>query len=157
MSIIEKLKKISVKENADVTLRYQDGLDVMHYTDNYYEDVIAETPVAASLANLTTNLPTAHTRWSKSPILETMREDGFFEGYEEQEIDSTLITEIIGEHWNECDWLSFSTEKYDHKRGYATLTAEVLVPYDEVVNAEEWMLTGWTAVVKTDLGTLEIK
>ena len=31
------------------------------------------------------------------------------------------------------------------------------LPYGEVLNAEEWMLTGWTAVVQTDLGTLEIK
>ena len=36
-------------------------------------------------------------------------------------------------------------------------TAEVVVLYSEVVNAEEWMLTGWTAVVKTELGTLEIR
>ena len=74
-----------------------------------------------------------------------------------EEINTNLITEIIQEYWNECDWLEFSTEKYDHKRGYATLSTEVMVPYSEVVNAEDWMLTGWTAVVKTDLGTLEIK
>jgi len=157
MSIIEKLKKIQVKDGAEIMLRYEAGQDVMHYTDNYYDDVIAETTVASSLANLTTNLPAAHTRWSKAPIIETMRDDGYFEDYSEEEIDASLITEIISEYWNECDWLSFSTEKYDHKRGYATLSTEVMVPYNEVVNAEEWMLTGWTAVVKTDLGTLEIK
>ena len=157
MSIIEKLKKIQVKDGTDVTLRYEAGQDVLHYTDNYYDDVIAETPVASSLANLTTNLPNIRTRWSKSPIIETMREDGYFEDYAEEEINTNLITEIIGEYWNECDWLEFSTEKYDHKRGYAILSTEVMVPYSEVVNAEDWMLTGWTAVVKTDLGTLEIK
>ena len=157
MSIIEKLKKIQVEAGTDVTLRYEAGQDVLHYTDNYYDDVIAETPVASSLANLTTNLPNIRTRWSKLPIIETMRDDGYFEEYEEGEINTSLITEIIQEHWNECDWLEFSTEKYDYKRGYATLSAEVVVPYSEIVNAEEWMLTGWTAVVQTDLGTLEIK
>ena len=79
MSIIQKLKKIQVEDGTEVTLRYEAGQDVLHYTDNYYDDVIAETPVASSLANLTTNLPNIRTRWSKSPIIETMREDGYIE------------------------------------------------------------------------------
>ena len=157
MSLVEKLKKSGLTENEEVTLIYEDGLDVIHYTENYYEDVIEDTLVASSLAVLATNLPTSHTRWSKTPIIETMREDGYFDGYEEEEIDTDLIKSIISEFWNECDWLSFDMEPYDHKRGYATLSTEVMVPYSEVVNAEDWMLTGWTAVVKTDLGTLEIK
>jgi ribosome modulation factor len=86
-----------------------------------------------------------------------MREDGYFEGYEEEEINTDLIKNIISEFWNECDWLSFSTEEYDHKRGYATCIAEVMVPYNDVVKAEDWMLTGWRALVHTELGTLEIK
>ena len=157
MSLVEKLKKTGLTAEEEVTLIYEAGLDVIHYTDNYYDDVIEDTSVASSLANLATNIPTSHTRWSKTPIIETMREDGYFEGYEEEEITTDLIKNIISEFWNECDWLSFSTEKYDHKRGYATCIAEVQVPYKDVVEAEDWMLTGWKALITTDLGTLEIK
>ena len=157
MSIIEKLKKANLADNDEVTLIYEDGLDVLHYTGNYYSDVIEDTTVVSSLANIATNIPSSHTRWSKTSIIETMREDGYFEGYEEDEINTDLIKNIISEFWNECDWLSFSTEEYDHKRGYATCIAEVMVPYSDIKKAEEWMLTGWKALVTTDLGTLEIK
>ena len=157
MSLVEKLKKVGLTEGEEVTLIFEDGLDVMHYADNYYTDVIEDTAVASSLANLATNIPSSHTRWSKTPIIETMREDGYFEGYEEDEINPDLIKNIISEFWNECDWLSFDMEPYDHKRGYATCIAEVRVPYGDITKAEEWMLSGWKALVTTDLGTLEIK
>jgi hypothetical protein len=91
MSLLEKLKKVNLTEKDEVTLIYEDGLDVVHYTGNYYDDVIEDTAVASSLANLATNLPTSHTRWSKTPIIETMREDGYFEGYEEGEINTDLV------------------------------------------------------------------
>ena len=99
MSLVEKLKKTGLTETEEVTLIYEDGLDVIHYTDNYYEDVIEDTSVASSLANLATNIPTSHTRWSKTPIIETMREDGYFEGYEEDEINTDLIKSIISERF----------------------------------------------------------
>jgi len=157
MSLVEKIKKTGLTETEEVTLIFEEGLDVVYYTDNYHDDVIEHTAVASSLANLVTNLPTSHTRFGKSPIIETMRDDGYLEGYEKKEIDTTLLTNIISEYWNECDWMNMSMEPYDHKRGYATLVAEVKVPYVDVINAEEWMLTGWKALVTTDLGTLEIK
>ena len=106
MSLVEKIKKTGLTAEEEVTLIYEDGLDVIHYTDNYYDDVIEDTLVASSLAVLATNLPTSHTRWSKTPIIESMREDGYFDGYEEEEIDTDLIKGIISEFWNECDWLS---------------------------------------------------
>jgi len=49
--------------------------------------------------------------------------------------------------------IEYSTEKYDHKRGFTTLTAEVEVAYSDLMKASPF-LTGWRVSVDTEDGTL---
>jgi len=49
--------------------------------------------------------------------------------------------------------IEYSTEKYDHKRGFTTLTAQVQIPVGNFIKVHPFV-SGWTISVKTDNGTL---
>ena len=49
--------------------------------------------------------------------------------------------------------IEYSTEKYDHKRGFTTLTAEVEIPYENFIKVKPF-ISGWTVSVETDNGIL---
>jgi hypothetical protein len=157
MSIVEKLKKVQAGSNTRVILRYEAAAEVLHYFDNYRYDALVETKIASKLANLVINVPAVRTVHNKTSLLNAFREDDLLDESDTEKKLSDCLADAMNENWGEYEMFDFSLDEYDHKRGEVTITTSVALPYDEALNAEEWMLTGWTAVVKTDLGTLEIK
>ena len=49
--------------------------------------------------------------------------------------------------------IEYSTEKYDHKRGFTTLTAQVDIPYANFMEVNPFV-SGWKVSVETENGTL---
>jgi hypothetical protein len=55
-------------------------------------------------------------------------------------------------HWD-YEWVEASTERYDHKRGFCTVSAKVEVPVQQLIENES-AATGWKVSVQTENGTL---
>ena len=60
---------------------------------------------------------------------------------------------MITENFYDMDFVEHSTEKYDHKRGFCTLTAQVEVPLANFVEVNPFV-SGWKVSVETENGTL---
>ena len=59
----------------------------------------------------------------------------------------------MSENFYDTELIEYSTEKYDHKRGFTTLTAQVDVPVSNFVEVNPF-IAGWQVSVETDNGTL---
>ena len=65
------------------------------------------------------------------------------------------IAEKLEENFYDQEFIEYSTERYDHKRGFTTLSADVKVSVKNLLFATPH-LGGWTASVQTDAGTLTL-
>ena len=83
-----------------------------------------------------------------------MREEAFLDDYERGSFTfEDYLTEYITDNFYDQEFIEASTEKYDHKRGFCTLSTEVQVTAKNIISASPF-LSGWTASVSTDNGTL---
>jgi hypothetical protein len=92
-------------------------------------------------------------RWSGN-ILQHLRNESYLDDYERGTFDfENFIAETIRDNFYDVDLIEYSTEKYDYKRGFTTLTAEVDIPFANFVQVDP-NVTGWKVSVETDNGTL---
>ena len=134
VNIFETLKTLDELEANDiVTLTYEEGTDVFHFNETEIDTALSETDVVSQLAELiaTPGLK-AKDGWSEIPILDNLREAGLLDDYERDsyDFDGHCIEKIKENPYDFCDFLDFSTEQYDHKRGYTTLTATLYTTVD---------------------------
>lgn len=157
MSIIQKIKSLNLEGDTTVALEYSEGTDVFVHNETEVETALAETDVVSSFAELiATPGLNASTQWG-GPVLESLRDEGLLDDYERGSFSfSEYITEAISDNFYEVDLVEYSTEKYDHKRGFCTLSATVNVSVDDLLSAAPF-LSGWTASVPTNAGTLTIE
>ena len=155
MSIYKKLQSLNLTEDSMVSLRYSEGTDVFVHNETEVETAMAETDVINRFSELVaTPGLRAQTRWGEEVISE-LRSSGFLEEYERDYTFSDFISDTISENFYDFEFIETSTEKYDHKRGFCTLSAEVEIPYGNLTQAQP-DLFGWDVVVETPLGTLNI-
>lgn len=153
-SIIERLSKLDLENNAVATLTYEDGADVLHYNESEIETALSETGVVESLADLlATPRLDARDSWAGESILQSLRDQDFLEEYERDGDFAGYLTEMINDNFHDVELIDHSTEKYDHKRGYTTLTATVKVPVTNLIEVAPW-LSGWKVSVTTADGVL---
>jgi len=151
---LKQLKKLDLPTNSNVTLTYTTGQGVVHYTDIDHEgETVVETGIATKVAGLVTNRALANnnliTELRKWDLLEDYeRGEGRFQEY---------VAEAIVNNWRGYSLLDVTTEIYDHKRGFSTVTAEVNTTMDEVLKLDESNLTDWVVKVQLGTGTLEIQ
>ena len=129
MSIIEKLKKLNLADDAVLTLTCSEGTDVFHFNETEVEDAINETDVINQFASLIAHSKLdVRNRWCGN-VLEHLREQEYLEAYERGSYGfEEYLAETLSENFYDHDLIEYSTEKYDHKRGFTTLTAAVDVP-----------------------------
>jgi hypothetical protein len=154
MSIIEKIKNLSLPEGALVTLSYSEGVDVFIHNETEVQTAMDSTSVIDVFAGLVAT-PGLHvaSRWSGN-ILDSFRDSGYLDNYERGSFSfEYYISNLIHENFYNQDFIEHTTEKYDHKRGYCTLSTSVRVPASEIVSQTP-SLSGWTVSVKTENGTL---
>ena len=156
MTTITKLKSLKLPEDAMLTLTYEEGADVFHYTGNEVEDAISETSVIQEFASLISNSKLdARNTWCGN-ILEHLRNEQWLDDYERGSGNfDEYIAEVLTDNFYDTDMIEHSTEKYDHKRGFTTLTAQVEVPVSNYLEVVPF-ITGWTISVETELGTVTI-
>ncbi len=154
MSFTEKLKSLNLPQDSIVTLTLEEGADVFHFNETEIETALTETSVVAEFASLIANsrLDASH-RWCGN-ILQHLRDQDYLEDYERGSYEfEEYLTETIAENFYDVELIEYSTEKYDHKRGFTTLTAEIQVPYENLIQ-ESPFLSGWKVSVETENGTL---
>jgi len=155
MSIYKKLQSLNLTEDSMVSLRYSEGTDVFVHNETEVETAMAETDVINRFSELiATRGLRAQTRWGED-IINELRSSGFLEEYDRDDTFGDFISDTILDNFYDFDFIETSTEKYDHKRGFCTLSAEVEIPYGNLTHSMP-DLGGWDVVVETPLGSLNL-
>ena len=154
MSVVKRLQSLKLSADALVTLTYEEGTDVFVHNETEVEDAINETSVINEFASLIAQSKLdARNRWSGN-ILEHLRAEDYLDDYARGTYGfEDYLAETLTENFYDIELIEYSTEKYDHKRGFTTLTAQVEVPLTNFVEVDPFV-SGWTVSVETDDGTL---
>jgi len=159
MSVVDKLRGLGLPEDTLVSLRYEDGCDVVHVRDDYVEATVADTGIASTLASLVVDSGyTVQTEYGDN-FLDVMRSDDLLEDYDRGEFAFTeFVADRLAETFYDNALIEYETNQYDYKRGYCTVSANVQVPLSEVLNHPlgDLPLGGWTASVQTENGNLTL-
>ena len=156
MSITNTLKTLNLEPDSLVTLTYSEGTDVFVHNETEVETALAETDVVSTFSELIAtpglNVTTAY----GGNVLQSLRSDGHLDDYDRDGDFGSYLSEVISDNFYDLDLIEHSTEKYDHKRGFCTLSTEVEIPYSNLISAQPCLI-GWDVVVETPLGTLNIE
>jgi len=154
MSVVNKLKSMNLPEDTVVTLTYEEGTDVFVHNETEVDDAMSNTSVISEFAALIAQSKLdARNRWSGN-VLEHLRAENYLDDYERGSCGfEEYLAETLTENFYDTELIDYSTEKYDHKRGFTTLTAQVDVPVSNFVDVNP-ILSGWKVSVETEDGTL---
>ena len=164
--IVEKLRLLNVGSDDFVTLNYSDGTDVWHINESHIEETVAETETAAMLGGLlASGLPVSST-YGETDILAEMRDNGELEDYDREDWFAQYLTEVLTRTIYDGEYsLDYSTEQYDYKRGFCTITAEVRLRAGDLYKLEtdlstfvtaDSVVSGFEVTVTTSQGTLKL-
>ena len=154
MSVLKRLQSLKLANDAMIYLTFQEGADVFHFNETEIETALSETSVVSEFASLIAQPGLdVRTRWQGN-VLQHLRNEDYLEDYERGSFEfEDYLTETITENFYDVELIEYSTEKYDHKRGFTTLTAEVQIPYENFIKVRPFV-NGWSISVETDNGTL---
>ena len=154
MSVVKRLQSLNLPEDAMVTLTLEEGTDVFVHNETEVEDAMNETSVIYDFASLIANTKLdARNRWTGN-IIQHLRDNDFLEEYERGSFAfEDFLAETLTENFYDTELIDYSTEKYDHKRGFTTLSAQVEIPLTNFVEIDP-SVSGWTVSVETNNGTL---
>jgi len=151
MSFHNKLKSSGLSSTDKITLTYQTGGDVVHAWDGYEEEVLHETGFANTVAELVS------TSGFKNSVIQDMRDNDYLDDYPRDHSGfQEFVSEVITENFWDMEFIERSTERYDYKRGFFNLEANVETTVGDVLSTPEYAFTGWSTTVNTSLGTLNI-
>jgi len=154
LSIYDTLRKLNLGDSAIATLIYSEGTSVFVHNETEIEAVLAGTSVVEAFSELiaTPGLQ-ASDQWGNS-VLEQFRDNDLLDEYERGDyMFAEFLNEIIRENFYDLELIEHSTEKYDYKRGFCTLTATVEIPVNNLLKAVP-LLNGWQVSINTDMGHL---
>jgi len=154
MSVLKRLQTLNLPEDAMITLTREEGTDVFVHNETEVDDAMNETSVIHDFASLIANTKLdARNRWNGN-IIEHLRENDFLDDYQRGSFAfEDFLAETLTENFYDTELIEYSTEKYDHKRGFTTLTAQVEIPYANFMEVGPFV-SGWTVSVETEDGTL---
>jgi hypothetical protein len=155
MTILESLKNLNLDNDAVVSLSYSEGTDVFVHNETEVDTALSDTDVVSTFADLvaTPGLK-AETQYGGN-VLESLRGEGLLDDYTRDHTFSEYLTETITDNFYDVEMIEYTTEKYDHKRGFCTLSTDINVTMGNILEAMP-CLVGWKASVQTDNGTLVI-
>ena len=156
MSFTEKLKSLRTAPNAMATLTYSEGTDVFLMNEDEVDTALSNTDVVEQFSELITTPGLTVTTPFGTNIIQELRNGGFLDEYERGSFSfSEFIGETIRENFYDFDFIDSSIEKYDYKRGFCTLTAEVKIPVEDLI-MESPFVGSWTVSVPTENGTITL-
>ena len=151
---IDKLKDLNLPEDTVVTLTYSEGVDVFVHNETEVETAMAETDVVSTFSALVATRGLDVTTAYGTNVLDSLRAEGLLDDYERGSLGfAEYIAEAIDDNFHDVDLIDCSTEKYDYKRGFTTLTADIRVPLQQLINVSPH-IGAWEVSVKTEDGTL---
>ena len=151
---LKNLRTLELPEDTEVQLSFEGCEEVLHYTDDYHDEVLSDTGIIGNIASLLCEFRDSVTTLYGGAVLQDMRDSNLLDEYERDGTFDDYLTEALFEnHWD-LDLIEWSTEKYDHKRGRCTVSVNFSVPLSRVLQASPASLLGWEASVKTEMGTL---
>lgn len=89
-------------------------------------------------------------------MLQSLRDEGLLDDYERDGTFEEYLATIITENFYDQEFVEHSTEKYDHKRGFTTLSVDVEASLGDLLEHATWISSNWSVSVKTDNGTLTL-
>ena len=155
VTIIDTINNLNVTDDTIVTLKYEDSHDGWHSTGELESEAVRETSTADMVAELITDKTLqVRTSFGDELALDALRDTDLLEEYDRGDFAfEQFIAETIRENPYDTDeFVEFSTEQYDHKRGNCTVSAEFTTT---VANLKEGVdnATGWTASFEHGGGT----
>jgi hypothetical protein len=157
MSFIEKLQSLHLESDAIATLTYSEGADVFLMNEDEVETALSETNVVQQFSELITTPGINATTPFGTNIIGELRHNDYLLDYERGSFSfSDYISETIRDNFYELDFIDKSVKKYDYKRGFCTLTAEIQIPVAELIN-ERPHIDAWTISVPTKFGTVTVQ
>ena len=155
VTIIDTINNLNVTDDTIITLKYEDSHDGWHSTGELESEAVRETSTADMIAELITDKTLqVRTSFGDELALDALTDTDLLEDYERGEYAfEQFIAETIRENpWDVDEFVEFSTEQYDHKRGSCTVSAAFTTT---VANLKEGVdsATGWTASFEHAGGT----
>ena len=155
MSIIENLKNLNFESGATATLTYSEGTDVFVHNETEVETALADTDVVRNFAELIATPGLKVNTLFGTNVLQSLRDDGLLDDYERDDTFSDYLYEVITDNFWDVDFIESSTEKYDYKRGFCTLSTRLKVPVANLLEVDP-LLAGWKVEVQTGAGVLTV-
>ena len=156
MSYIDKIKNLNVSEDTEVTLSYSDSCDVFVHNDTAVDTAMSETDTISQFSELITTPGFNVTSYFGTPVMDTLREEGFFEDYARDHTFTEFVTEQLFENFYDQEFIESSVEQYDYKRGRCTLSADVKTTVGDLYKSTPFLM-GWEISVPTENGPVLIK
>ena len=156
MSIIQKIKELNLPEDTFVSLSYSEGADVFVHNETEVETALEMTDVVSTFSELVATRALQAESAYGTHVLDSLREEGYLDDYERGSYSfAEHIAEKLQENFYDQEFIEYSTEKYDHKRGFTTLSADLKVSVKNLLFAAPY-LGNWSVSVPTDAGTLTL-
>ena len=156
MSIIQKIKELNLPEDTFVSLSYSEGADVFVHNETEVETALEMTDVVSTFSELVATRALQAESTYGTHVLDSLREEGYLDDYERGSYSfAEHIAEKLQENFYDQEFIEYSTEKYDHKRGFTTLSADLKVSVKNLLFAAPY-LGNWSVSVPTDAGTLTL-
>ena len=156
MSIFETLTSMNLPGDTVINLSLSEGVDVFVHNETDVDTAMNETTVINDFAELIATPGLKARDGYGNPILESLRGEGMLDDYTRGKFTfAEYLADKMTENFYDIDLIEYSTEKYDHKRGFTTLTAETSVTLENLLSTTPGLF-GWDIAVKTANGTLTL-
>lgn len=156
MSILEKLRNLNLSGDVMVNLSYSQGTDVFVHNETDVDTALQDTDVVSTFAELVATPGLSVSSRYGGNVLESFRGEGWLDDYERDGTFEEYLAEMIVENFYDQEFIEHSTEKYDYKRGFTTLSVNVVIPMNNLLENAYWISSGWEVSVKTDNGVLTL-
>ena len=157
MNFQDKISSTDLANDAYVSFTVKQGTDVFHFNESHLETALADTDVPEMVASVLTSGLKITTEYGNDP-LDILRDADLLEDYERGSyFFEDFVTEAIRDNFWDHDLIEESTEKYDHKRGFTTLTSTFKALVGDIKTSPESYesaFQGWEASFNTNVGKL---
>ncbi len=154
--VYNNIQTLGIPPDSKVTLRYQETADCFLMNEDEVETAINETNVISNVASL---LATPGLEFSTSwheDVLGSLRDEGYLDDYDRDGTFETYLAEVLEENFYDVEIIESTIEKYDHKRGACTLTAELITTVGDLLEVRP-SLFGWRAEIKNGQSVISLE
>ena len=156
MSYIDKIKNLNVSEDTQVTLSYSDSCDVFVHNDTAVDTAMSETDTISQFSELITTPGFNVTSYFGTPVMDTLREEGFFEDYARDHTFTEFVTEQLFENFYDQEFIESSVEQYDYKRGCYTISLDLNTTAGALLETS-YDFSGFRITLDTEVASLTLK